>query len=180
MPGRTLREIVRIVASRFVGMIVIFVLVVGAVGVATWWIPREYRSEAQLLAKPTKAVSPLESTSVSLREEVQLFVGYQREIIMSDYVLATAMMRLEGKKPLPPSKAETAPLYAAGDVDKYIAANGEKLRDVRKRVSVVTPAGRTSPSRGRSASAWIGRRSAPRLHGSGATRGSSPPSGHAR
>ena len=141
--NRTLREIMRIIASRFLGMLIIFILVVGSVTVATFLAPRWYRSEVGLLAKAARAETPLERTSV-LPDEVSLFVVTQREIIMSDYVLASALMRLEGKpiqKAPPDWRPKHYPWYKGGEITDYVKENWKKFKKARKRVDVVTPGG---------------------------------------
>ena len=134
--GRTLREIVRVVASRFVGMAVIFIVVVGAAVVATRFQPRTYRSRVQLEATPSRVTNPLESRTTA-RDEM-LFISKHREIILSDYVLASATMRLDG--------IEIASSFTEADaqVRKWISENLQELAKVAKRVKVVTPGSATS------------------------------------
>ncbi len=142
--GRTLREIVRVVASRFPGMVIIFVLVVGVTALATWIQPRQYRSEVSLLAKPSWMMNPLETKSVSLREEVSLFVVNQREIIMSETVIASALMKLLGETPDEPAEGPDTTAtawYTPERVATFIDENGEYFRKVKKRLSVLAPGG---------------------------------------
>ncbi|HOD80851.1 MAG: Chromosome partition protein Smc [Planctomycetes bacterium ADurb.Bin126] len=148
--NRTLREIVRVVAARFVGMALIVFTVVAAVALATWQAPRTYRSQVRLLAKPSGMGNPLESDISSLREQVSLFVATQREIILSDYVLASALLTLEGKE-MP--KAGNLDPKALADWDRLVRqyivgddAAGEDghaayLARVARRVEMVTPGG---------------------------------------
>jgi len=148
--NKTLREIIRVVAGRFVGIAVIILMVVSAVALATYYAPRTYRSQIRLLAKPSRMTSPLESDVSSLREQVSLFVATQREIILSDYVLASALMALEGEKLPTPAELDNARVeewdrkvqtYISGDPGKGIPGHGEYLRRVAKRVEMVTPGG---------------------------------------
>ena len=153
--SRTLREIVRVIASRFVTMVVIFVMVVTAVCVATYMAPRVYRSEAELRARPSGLASPVETRVTSMRDEVSLFVRTQRQIIKSDYVLATALMLLEGREPawnpaeirnmsIPKEirkQISTTPLFSDKDIDKYLTDNARYVSKARRRVAVVTPGG---------------------------------------
>ncbi len=143
--SRTLRELVRIVATRFVGMAIIFVVLVAAVAVASLFAPKWYRSEVLLKAEPSRVTSPLLEQPTSLREQVSLFVSTQREIIMSDYVLASALMRLEypnyAMNGSAWNKVGDNPFFDEKAVDEYISKASEKLRWFRKRVSVVTPGG---------------------------------------
>ena len=133
MPDRTLREIVRVLASRFLGMVVIFAVVVAAAAVVTLVLPREYRSESQLLVRPTRTLNPLQGESYSLRDEVQLFVATQREILLSDYVLAAALMRLDGVEPPPAAPADEAPpLYAEDQVEAFVRENAKRIRTLRE------------------------------------------------
>jgi len=141
--GRTLREIVGILASRFVPMSVLVVVIVAAAALATIAAPKWYRCQVMLQAKPG-IVNPLEDRPVSLREELSLFVVTQREIIMSDYVLASALMRLEGapiSKPPAGDDELMSPWYDDQQIADYIAANGKQLARVRDNIKVVTPGG---------------------------------------
>jgi capsular polysaccharide biosynthesis protein len=150
-----MREIVRVVAGRFVGMVVIVLVVLVAVGAATVLSPKWYRSEVRMLARPSGAGNPLSNQS-TVRDELSLFVTTQREIILSDWVLATALMRLDGQPtPTIESGNELSPQDRdrrmeqlqsqfgnwQAKVDKYIAEHMEQMRDIRKRVDVVTPGG---------------------------------------
>jgi uncharacterized protein involved in exopolysaccharide biosynthesis len=134
--SRTLREIVRIVASRFLGIVLIFVVVVAAAAAATILAPRWYRSEVMLLARPGVLGNPLEDQTTQLRDRVSLFVIMQREIIMSDYVLASAVMKLQGI----PVKAEGEG-YEVKQIDDFIAQNAKLMKKLKSRVKVLTPGG---------------------------------------
>jgi capsular polysaccharide biosynthesis protein/chaperonin cofactor prefoldin len=143
-----MREIVRIIASRFIGMVIILAIVVGGVSVASYIAPKWYRSEVSLMATPSRIQSPLEETSTSMREQVSLFVTTQREIIRSDFVLAAALMMLETPQWAPEESIKAAngngyklPADLVGQVDDYITANSDKLRKLQRRVSIVTPGG---------------------------------------
>ncbi len=143
--SRTLRELLQIVASRFLGMVVIIIIIVGTVIAASLYAPKWYRSEVPLMATPSSLTSPLEGTTTSQREQVSLFVTTQREIIRSDYVLASALMKLES-----PEKAENKtkwneageePWFTDEQIEAYVSRNSRKLRRFKKRVSIVTPGG---------------------------------------
>jgi uncharacterized protein involved in exopolysaccharide biosynthesis len=143
--SRTLREIVRIVASRFIGMTIILVIVIGGVTLASLYAPKWYRSEVQLLATPARNSGPLEASPVSTKEQVQLFVSTQRDILMSDYVLASALMKLdpefESRNGSRWNEAGKKPWFTQEEVDRFISENGDLLRRFKSRVTVVTPGG---------------------------------------
>ena len=61
--ARTLREIARIVAGRFAGIVVIFAIIVAAVTLATLATPKWYRSEAEVLVSPERTLDPAESAA---------------------------------------------------------------------------------------------------------------------
>jgi uncharacterized protein involved in exopolysaccharide biosynthesis len=151
--SRTMREVVRIVASRFVGIVLIFVLVAAAAVAMTFLSPKTYRSEVPLLARPGILGNPLEEQAAILRDKVSLFVITQREIIISDYVLASAMMRLENKpvqegatvtplagKPAIGDQPPT-PWYTDKQISDFIASNHREMTRLGNRVRVVTPGG---------------------------------------
>jgi len=140
--SKTLRQIIRVIAGRFPGMMIILILVVAAVAAVTYVAPKWYRSEVELRAKPGGLVNPLEYSPTSARDEVSLFVRTQRQIIMSDYVLASALMRLvERPAPQISPEATTEPWYGDEQIAEFVRDNGRLLREVRRRVSVVTPGG---------------------------------------
>ncbi|MEN6664057.1 MAG: hypothetical protein ABFD85_08665 [Phycisphaerae bacterium] len=136
--GRTLRELVRVMAGRFVGMAIIVIVVVGAAAAATYFAPRTYRSEVRLKAAPTSIGSPLE-TRMADRDEISLYVGSQRELILSDYVLAAAMDRLDKGKFGEPGESYTPP--SEKEIANWISANQSLFRKIQNSVSVVTPGG---------------------------------------
>ena len=139
---RTLREITRVVASRFHGLAMIFLAVVIIVGAATAIAPRWYRSEVTLLARPGVTGNPLEGKELGvLRDDVSLFVMTQREIISSDYVLASALMKLDGVSPSGDVPDSQPACYSPQQVSDFIRAAGRRLRRLKEQVSVVTPGG---------------------------------------
>jgi uncharacterized protein involved in exopolysaccharide biosynthesis len=140
---RTLREIVRIVASRFLGMLIILVVIVGGVTLASLYSAKWYRSVVQLEASPSQSANPLESrpTGASLASEQSLFVMTQAAIIRSNPVLATAMMCLEKDMTLDANAEKLELPFNMEEINDYISANPEKIRKLYNRVSVVTPGG---------------------------------------
>ena len=138
---RTLREVVRIVASRFLGMVLIFAIVVAAAGAATYFAPRWYRSEAILLASPSVVGNPLEEQMTVLRDKVSLFVVTQREIIMSDYVLASAVMKLQGIAPQGGTVGSSKGAYSDKQVSDFASGNAKLMNRLKSRVKVLTPGG---------------------------------------
>ena len=132
--NRTLREIVRILASRFLGMALILVVMLAAAGVVTWFSPRWYRSETTLLAKPSRMVNPLEQQQIANRDQVSLFVATQREIIKSDDVLAAALLQLDGWDGGGEGPSDQ-------EIRQYIDQNTTYMRQVSGYVNVVTPGG---------------------------------------
>jgi len=153
---RTLREIIRVIAGRFPGMVVVFVLVVAAAGVVTWHAPKWYQSEVQLLAKPSQIANPLE-TPGAMRDQVVLYISTLRSLISSDHVLGSALLRLEDTSDPPglPKGGLHADAAAAVELKKWVAdvgqwsrkvkefvsANTEAIGDLRERLTVVTPGG---------------------------------------
>ncbi|HOF19165.1 MAG TPA: hypothetical protein PK082_09670, partial [Phycisphaerae bacterium] len=145
--SRTLRELVRVLAGRFLGMTLILLVLVAAAVVGTLWMSKTYRTEATLIARPARDANVLTvGQATSVRDEIQLFVATQREIVLSDYVLATALMRLDGAdlsklnfNQLGALAAQTRQREEA--VQKFVAENAERLQKARKRVAVLTPGG---------------------------------------
>ena len=150
---RTLRELVRVIAGRFLGMVIVFLLVVAAAGVATWHAPKWYQSEVQLLAKPSQIANPLE-TPGAMRDQVVLYISTLRSLISSDYVLGSALLRLEDPAGPPARPKDGLPADAAAlakwtkEIDQwglkvkdFVSANTKQIAELRDRLSVVTPGG---------------------------------------
>jgi uncharacterized protein involved in exopolysaccharide biosynthesis len=96
---RTLRELSRVIFSRLLGIILILVIVVAGVLTATFLGPWQYRSKVMLLVDPMDiTISPLE-TPTGIRDRLSLFILKQRELINSEYVQASALMKLDGVPP---------------------------------------------------------------------------------
>jgi uncharacterized protein involved in exopolysaccharide biosynthesis len=148
---RTLRELIRVIAGRFLGMLLVFLLVVAAAGVATWHAPKWYRSELQLLAKPSQIENPLDASSAgAMRDQVVLYISTLRALASSDHVLGSTLMRLEGKHTAPPDMpSKTEELRDWGVkvdawgvlVRDYVVKNAEKIDELQERLSIVTPGG---------------------------------------
>jgi uncharacterized protein involved in exopolysaccharide biosynthesis len=148
---RTLRELIRVIAGRFLGMLLVFLLVVAAAGVATWHAPKWYRSELQLLAKPSQIENPLDASSAgAMRDQVVLYISTLRALASSNHVLGSTLMRLEGKHTPPPDMpSKTEELLDWGVkvdawdvlVRDYVVKNAEKVDELRERLSIVTPGG---------------------------------------
>lgn len=142
-PTRTLRELSRVIFSRLVGIILILVVVVAGAVMITYFGPWEYRSKTMLIAKPTTVtLSPLEAPT-SIRDRLSLFILEQRELIASQYVLASALMKLDGVTPEPdgPVGLDKQQWYGEPQVVQFAAENYDRLKDVLKRVKVTTPGG---------------------------------------
>ena len=132
---RTLREVMRVIFSHSLGIILILAVVVAGVVTATYLGPWRYRSKVMLLAKPVSVrISPLESPT-TLRDRLSLFILTQRELITSQYVLASALMKMDGIKPAGQR------WYTDEQISDFISSNVRRLAEVRKRVQVRTPGG---------------------------------------
>lgn len=144
--SRTLRELLRIVASRFLGMVILFAVIVGAVTAASLYAPKWYRSEVQLMATPARVSNPLAGPSTSQHEQVTLFVMTQREILFSESVLGAALLMLEKPQYAPQADGSRSarfqlPAGLRKELPDFIAANTDKIRRLKDRLSVVTPGG---------------------------------------
>jgi len=130
--------------------------VVAVVWVATFLAPKWYRCQAELLAKPTRLMSPLEQAG-TVQNEVTMFLVTQRQVILSNYVIASALLELSGeaRMPSPKGAAETmeswlrkidawqrqVDLYIEGDPKQDKPNHKEYISEVRRRIEVVTPSG---------------------------------------
>jgi len=133
---RTLREVMRVLFSHCIGILLILVVVLAGVITATYVGPWRYRSKIMLLAKPVSVrISSLESPS-TLRDRLSLFITTQRELITSQYVLASALMKMNGVKP-----PEGEQWYTDEQISEFIASNVKRLSEISKHVRVRTPGG---------------------------------------
>jgi len=155
---RSLREIARILFQHWFMLILIV-----AVGTAGTWVycdrfaPRKYRSRVSLIFKRPMNKSPI-STDGGERA-LEVFVKAQQQIVMSDLVLARAMVVSEDKL-LRGQWASIGEAVRAGGggrsrVDKFLRAGGdadskvqrlltseqEKFEKFRKSVELETPGG---------------------------------------
>jgi capsular polysaccharide biosynthesis protein len=139
-PTRSLRELARIIFTRLVGIVLILVVVLAgviAVSILTEW---KYRSSSLLLARPAAPLTDLEGRA-SMRDRVSLFVVTQRELIKSDYVVTSALMKLDGWDPDGPLSPEGQQWYEDETVEKFAADNAGRVARGRGAVRVETPGG---------------------------------------
>ncbi|MCD4699210.1 MAG: hypothetical protein K8R91_01380 [Phycisphaerae bacterium] len=144
-PTRTLRELSRVIFSRLVGIILILVVVVAGALMVTYFGPWQYRSKAMLDVDPTNiTISPLEAPT-SIRDRLSLFILKQRDLIATEYVQASALMRLDNiASTSSDDKLKDLKGYQWYDdeqVAEFAAKNFDRLADVQKRIQVTTPGG---------------------------------------
>ncbi len=142
-PTRTLRELSRVIFSRLLGILLILVIVVAGVLTATFLGPWQYRSKAMLMANPKGiTISSLE-TPTTMRDRLSLFILKQRELITTEYVQASALMKLDGVAPASdePTDLSGEHWYTDAQIAAFTAENFNRLAEVRKRVKVTTPGG---------------------------------------
>jgi uncharacterized protein involved in exopolysaccharide biosynthesis len=137
--SRSRRELARVIFSRLGGMLAIIVVTLLAVMAVSYFSPWKYRSQAMLLASPTTVTTEIEARA-TLRERLSLFVMTQRELLKSDYVLAAALMRLDGL-PAEGPDVDGVRRYTDEQVERFIAARPGRIDRARRAVSVTTPGG---------------------------------------
>jgi Mrp family chromosome partitioning ATPase len=125
--GRTLREIVRVLATRLLDMAVIFAAVVATTWAATALAPKWYRSEALLAVAGGPAPDRAENRPA--RGDPGPLLGTEARILTSRTVIAAALMRLEGQD----------------DPEAFRAANARWVRQVADHVEVVLPGADDGP-----------------------------------
>ena len=141
---RTLRELIRVIASRFFGMLLVFALVVAAAIFVTWRAPKWYQSEVQLLAKPSGEIANPLDTPGAKKDEVVLYISTLRSLISSDNVLGSALLRLQKGVKAPDLHQSTDDAAIAAwnaRVSAFVSENTEEISELRDRLSVVTPGG---------------------------------------
>ena len=147
--SRTLREILRIIASRFLGMIIILALFVGGTLFINYASPRKYRTKFEIIANAGENLVE-GKTENQLRERVGLFISAQKQILTSDETVGTALYFLNN----PPADADSAWNQAIDDekeisltdeqktaIANYIQKNVGWIDEVKKKISVLTPGG---------------------------------------
>ena len=141
-PTRSLRELARVLFSRLVGIIVILVVVIAAVVAATLLSRWRYRSRSLLLAKPMAPLAAGEGWT-SMKDRISAFIVTQRQLIKSDHVVASALMKMAPDAQTPdgivgPDKQRW---YTEETVAKYAAGHVREIADCLDRISVETPGG---------------------------------------
>lgn len=139
-PTRSLRELARILFARWVGIVLILAVVVAgviAVSVLAKW---SYRCRALVLARPAAPLTEIEGRA-SMRDRLSLFVVTQRELIQSDYVITTALMRLDALAADGDAAPDGTRLYKDATLRDFAAANSARLARARGAVRVETPGG---------------------------------------
>ncbi len=89
---RSLREIMRILFEHWV--LLVLIVVIGGVGtylVCEYFVPRYYRSEISLIFKRPMNKNPI-TTDQAGERTLEVFVKAQQQIVMSDLVLARALV----------------------------------------------------------------------------------------
>jgi len=133
--SRTLREICRVLFSRWVGMILIVAIAAGGTWLACVQAVPWYRTAVTIHVKQPADTNPT-IKDVSPDRSLEVFIKTQRQIIFSDLVMARTMARLEGSMADPPSETrDDAPALA------IIEQRQDDLRKFREHVEVVTPGG---------------------------------------
>lgn len=141
---RSLRELARILFSRWLGIVLILVVVIGGVWGATMLSNWRYRSRAMLMARPLAPMASLEG-GANIKDRLSLFIVNQREMIEGDYVIAAALEKLDGAAPDGYEGLEKDnkkdKWYKDETLQEFIERNATRVNEVRKRVSVETPGG---------------------------------------
>lgn len=136
---RTRRELARVIFSRLVGMIVIVVVLPVVVVAAAYLSPWRYRSKALLRASPISGLGT-EAERATLRERLSLFVVMQRELLLSDRVVAQALMQLD-KAPTDPVAFDGKNFYKDAAVNRFVQANAGRVVSTKRLIRVETPGG---------------------------------------
>jgi len=132
-------------------MVFVFLLVVAGAVAVTWRSPKWYRSEVQLLVKPSGQIASPVETRGAMRDEVVLYISTLRSLISSDHVLGSALKRLE-KGSNPPNLRKGADPDSLDQwikdvnaweqtVKEYVSTHTEEIATLRDRLTVVTPGG---------------------------------------
>jgi len=135
LAGRTLRELARVLFTRWLTILLIVVIAAGATWYACQISPKYYRCQVALQVRQPRTNPTVRP--VSPDRSLQVFVRTQREIILSNLVLARAMAQKE-------AALAGAQIDAAG-IDEAAAeilkTRREDLRRFRRKVKVETPGG---------------------------------------
>ena len=159
--SRTLREIVRIIASRFLGMVIILALFIAGAIFINYVSPRKYRTEIKVSVRLPGEGRIDTGKDNEVRARLSQLIQKQIQIIQANDTVATALYlmknppkKVDGKKnpwltdiqtnwdstgaKLVNLKLEEKQKAA---IKKYIRDNVAEIAKIKKLVSVVTPGG---------------------------------------
>jgi len=125
------REILRVLFSRWLGILAIFIIVAGSVVLATLVAPKWYRSSITFQTSRPRPINPLVSPQdIFLPTEV--FLRTQQAVILSEEVVSRALARLDG------AQGQAGISAAAEDIRRH---QRQRLLRQIKHIKVTTPVG---------------------------------------
>ncbi|MCK4850273.1 MAG: hypothetical protein KAT11_02925 [Phycisphaerae bacterium] len=127
----TMREILRVFFTRWLGILTIFVIIAGVTLAATLRAPKWYRSRISFQTTRPRPINPLASPQNPFLP-TEVFLRTQQAIILSDDVVSRALARLDGVK-TPDSIINAAQIIRQTEQ--------ERLIDQIKHIKVTTPIG---------------------------------------
>jgi len=131
--SRTLRELARVVLSRWLTIVVVVVAAAGGTYYACRVAPKYYRCQVTLQVKQPPR-SPV-VREVSPDRSLQVFVRTQQQIVLSSVVLSRAMAEVDLRLRGQPVMDEAVDAAA----EQIVKQRQEDLRRFRKKVQVKTP-----------------------------------------
>ena len=125
------REILRVLFSRWPGILAVFVIVTGSVVLATLASPKWYRSSIKFYARRPRPINLLASPH-DMFLPTEVFLRTQQAVILSDDVVSRALARLDG------AQGQAGITAAAEDIRQN---HQNRLRRQIKHIKVTTPVG---------------------------------------
>ena len=128
------REILRVLFTRWLGILLVFVIVTGSVVLATLAAPRWYRSRIGFQTRRPPPISLLSAPN-DMFLSTEVFLRTQQAIILSEDVVSRALARLDG---VPDNEAAIS--KAAEEIR---TKQQSRLRRQIKHIKVTTPVGQS-------------------------------------
>ena len=125
------REILRVLFSRWLGILLIFIIITGSVVLATLAAPKWYRSSIKFYARRPRPINLLSSPH-DMFLPTEVFLRTQQAIILSREVISRALARMDGVT------GPAAIAQAAADIRKN---QQTRLTRQIKHITVTTPVG---------------------------------------
>lgn len=145
---RSMRDILRVLFSRWVTALIIVAVVIGAAATATWYLPKVYEAQARLTAPLSEGEQKLTGdirtdAALEIRQKMQL------DVLTGDTVLSRVLARADDPRLQragsddPRGPEEAAERISQAGV-RVASADQERIKELRRNIRMEIPGGQTT------------------------------------